>query len=73
MAPVAKRRRVLGPHARPRVRRPRTWFQRGFVGKCTEGVGSGVIREGAHPFFPLLFFRFIDVCVWGLTAYDLSL
>jgi len=69
MAPIAKRRRVLGPYARPLLWRPRTRFERGYVGRRAEGVGGGVVSEGTNFFFFFLRFRFTDVC-GVFTAYD---
>lgn len=69
MAPIAKRRRVLGPHARPLLWRPRTRFERGYLGRRAEGLGGSVVSEGTHFFFSLCF-RFTDVC-GSFTAYDL--
>jgi hypothetical protein len=51
MAPIAKCRRVLGPHARPLLWRPRTRFERGYIGRCAEGIGGGVVSEGTNFFF----------------------
>lgn len=62
MAPIAKRRRVLGPHSHPRVWCPRPRVQRGGDGGRAEGVRGGIVSEGTHPLdsFPFCCFRFTD-------------
>jgi hypothetical protein len=65
MAPITKRRRVLGPHAHPRLWRLRTRFEGGYVWKRTESLGGRVVCEGTH-FFSFFSFVFVSpMCAVG--------
>jgi hypothetical protein len=71
MAPITKRRRVLGPRAHPRLWRPRTRFEGGYVWKRTESLGGRVVCEGTH-FFSLFSFHRCVRWVHGISSLDVQ-
>jgi len=64
MAFIAKRRRVLGPYAHPRVRCLWSGLERGDVGRCGGCVGSCVVGQGTHS--PVHFSIFLWSCVYDM-------